>query len=214
MNNSVVLLTGFEPFGGETTNPSWDAVRALADRDDGLRAVLLPCEFGSSLEVLRAAVAEHRPALVVATGLAGGRAGVTPERVAVNLDDARIPDNAGAQPIDVPVVPDGPAAYFTGLPVKACVAAVAAAGIPTSVSYTAGTFVCNHVFYGLMHLLATEHPGVRGGFVHVPYAPEQVADRPDVPGLPLATTVDALEIIVRTSLATTADLPVTAGHLH
>lgn len=214
MENRTVLLTGFEPFGGETTNPSWDAVRELAGRGGPVEAVLLPCAFGASLEVLRAAIAEHRPALVVAAGLAGGRAGVTPERVAVNLTDARIPDNAGAQPIDVPVVPGGPAAYFTGLPVKACVAAVVAAGIPASVSHTAGTFVCNHVFYGLMHLVATEFPEVRGGFVHVPYAPEQVVDRPGVPSLPVSVVADALDLVVRTSLATSADLVVSAGTLN
>ncbi|MEV1117072.1 pyroglutamyl-peptidase I [Actinosynnema sp. NPDC049800] len=208
-----VLLTGFEPFGGEVTNPSWDAVDAV--RPDGYRLtkLRLPCVFDESIAVLRDALAAHRPDLVVCVGQAGGRVGITPERVAVNLDDARIPDNAGAQPIDEPVVRGGPAAYFTGLPVKACVAAVAAEGIPASVSHSAGTFVCNHVFYGLMHLIATEHPHVRGGFVHVPFSPEQ-AEAGGHPSLPVATTARALELIVRTSLATSTDLHVTAGTLH
>ncbi|QFZ16357.1 pyroglutamyl-peptidase I [Saccharothrix syringae] len=207
-----VLLTGFEPFDGQRTNPSWDA--ALAVRPDGyaLTTLRLPCVFDKSLEMLRAALDERRYDVVVAVGQAGGRAGVTPERVAVNLDDARIPDNAGNQPVDVPVVPGGPAAYFTGLPVKACTAALTGAGIPAAVSHTAGTFVCNHVFYGLMHLVATSHPGLRAGFVHVPFAPEQVAD--DTPSLPVETTARALELVIRTSLDTAVDLPVTGGTLH
>ncbi|MEU4746286.1 pyroglutamyl-peptidase I [Actinosynnema sp. NPDC023658] len=208
-----VLLTGFEPFDGEDTNPSWDAVDAV--RPDGYRltTLRLPCVFGDSLTALRDALAARRYDLVVCVGQAGGRAGVTPERVAVNLDDARIPDNAGARPIDEPVVPGGPAAYFTGLPVKACVAALQAEGIPASVSHSAGTFVCNHVFYGLMHLVATEHPDVRAGFVHVPFSPEQAEGR-DHPSLPVATTARALELVVRTALSTTTDLRTTAGTLH
>ncbi|MFD1149539.1 pyroglutamyl-peptidase I [Saccharothrix hoggarensis] len=208
-----VLLTGFEPFAGERTNPSWDAVDAV--RPDGYRLtkLRLPCVFGESIAAVREALAVRRYDVVVCVGQAGGRVGVTPERVAVNLDDARIPDNAGAQPVDEPVAPDGPAAYFTGLPVKACVAALEAEGIPASVSHTAGTFVCNHVFYGLMHLVATEHPGVRGGFVHVPFSPEQAEGR-DLPSLPVATTARALELIVRTALTTSTDLRTTAGALH
>ncbi|WP_461124049.1 pyroglutamyl-peptidase I [Saccharothrix stipae] len=208
-----VLLTGFEPFDGADTNPSWDAVDAV--RPDGYRltTLRLPCVFGDSLTALREALSARRYDVAVCVGQAGGRAGITPERVAVNLDDARIPDNAGARPIDEPVVPGGPAAYFTGLPVKACVAALEAEGIPASVSHSAGTFVCNHVFYGLMHLVATEHPGVRAGFVHVPFAPEQ-ASTGRHPSLPVATTARALEVIVRTSLTTAADLRTTAGTLH
>lgn len=208
-----VLLTGFEPFDGEVSNPSWDAVDAV--RPDGYRLtrLRLPCVFGDSVAALREAMAGRRYDVVVCVGQAGGRVGVTPERVAVNLDDARIPDNAGARPVDEPVVPGGPAAYFTGLPVKACVAALEAEGIPASVSHTAGTFVCNHVFYALMHLVATEHPGVRAGFVHVPYAPEQAGAR-EHPSLPVATTARALELIVRTALHTSTDLRTSAGTLH
>lgn len=210
------MLTGFEPFGGDGTNPSWDAVRLVADqhRDDGYELVTaeLPCEFGRSLAVLRELVEAHSPDVVVCVGQAGGRTGVTPERVAVNLDDARIPDNAGHQPIDVPVVEGGPAAYFGTLPVKACVEALHGAGIPASVSHTAGTFVCNHVFYGLMHLLTTEFPHVRGGFVHVPYAPGQ--GHQDAPNLPVDTTAQALDLIIRTTITRTTDLRTTAGTLH
>ena len=209
-----VLVTGFAPFGGEPVNPSWQAVSLLGARRDDIAAVELPCEFAASLPALRAAVEEHRPSLVVCVGQAGGRLDITPERVAVNLIDARIPDNAGEQPVDVPVVPDGPAAYFTTLPVKACVAAIRAAGVPASVSHTAGTYVCNQVFYGLMHLLSTL-PDVRGGFVHVPYSPEQVAaSGKAAPSLGVDRIADALEALVDTASKTTEDLAVSAGAEH
>jgi pyroglutamyl-peptidase len=209
-----VLMTGFAPFGGEPVNPSWQAVSLLAARRDDVAAVELPCEFSASLPALRRAVDEHRPSLVVCVGQAGGRLEVTPERVAVNLIDARIPDNAGEQPVDVPVVPDGPAAYFTTLPVKACVAAIRAAGVPASVSHTAGTYVCNQVFYGLMHLLSTL-PDVRGGFVHVPFSPEQVAaSGKAAPSLGVDRIADALEVLVDTAMRTTEDLAVSAGAEH
>jgi pyroglutamyl-peptidase len=210
-----VLVTGFAPFGGESVNPSWQAVSLLGARRDDVAAVELPCEFEASLPVLRRAVEEHGPSLVVCTGQAGGRFEVTPERVAINLIDARIPDNAGAQPVDVLVVDGGPAAYFTTLPVKACVAAIRAAGVPASVSHTAGTYVCNQVFYGLMHLLATEFPGVRGGFVHVPFSPGQVAaSGKAAPSLGVDRIADALEVLVDTALKTTEDLAVSAGAEH
>ncbi|MBE8524324.1 pyroglutamyl-peptidase I [Amycolatopsis sp. H6(2020)] len=210
-----VLMTGFAPFGGESVNPSWQAVSLVAARRDDVAAVELPCEFATSLPTLRRALAEHRPSLVVCAGQAGGRAEVTPERVAINLIDARIPDNAGARPVDAPVVPDGPAAYFTTLPVKACVAAIRAAGVPASVSHTAGTYVCNQVFYGLMHLLATEFPGVRGGFVHVPFSPEQVAAAGKAEAsLSVDRIAGALEALADTALRVTEDLAVSAGAEH
>ncbi|MFC5910309.1 pyroglutamyl-peptidase I [Streptacidiphilus monticola] len=208
-----VLLTGFEPFGGESVNPSWQAVeRVAATPPPGLdvHALLLPCAFDVSLDVLREAVARLGPDLVVCTGQAGGRPDVTPERVAINLDDARIPDNTGFQPVDREVVPGGPAAYFSTLPVKACVAAIRAAGLPASVSHTAGTFVCNHVAYGLAHLLATEYPTVRGGFVHLPYAPEQVTARQQ-PSLPVAASAEALRVLLSAAAAAATDLPVSEG---
>ena len=210
-----VLMTGFAPFGGESVNPSWQAVSLVSARRDDVAAVELPCEFETSLPTLRRALSEHRPALVICAGQAGGRAEVTPERVAINLIDARIPDNAGARPVDAPVVADGPAAYFTTLPVKACVAAIRAAGVPASVSHTAGTYVCNQVFYGLMHLLATEFPGVRGGFVHVPFSPEQVAAAGKAEAsLGVDRIALALEALADTALRMTEDLPVSAGAEH
>jgi pyroglutamyl-peptidase len=211
-----VLITGFEPFDGAAVNPAWEAVRRVAaDAPAGLEVVTarLSCVFGTSLDELATAVREAKPELVVCVGQAGGRPDVTLERVAVNVDDARIPDNAGRCPVDEPVVAGGPAAYFSTLPIKACAAALHEAGLPASVSQTAGTYVCNHVFYGLMHLMATQHPEMRGGFVHVPFAPEQVADR-SVPSLPVETSAEALRVILRTAARIRVDLPLAAGATH
>lgn len=211
-----ILLTGFAPFGGETTNPSWDAARALHGKRIGGHVVVarqLPVTFGGSLDALRAAIDELQPALVLCVGQAGGRERLSIERVAINVDDARIPDNAGAQPIDAPIADDGPAAYFTTLPIKAMLVALRDAGIPAEVSQTAGTYVCNHVFYGLMHALR-ERPGVRGGFVHIPYAPTQLADRPGVPSLPVERVVDALRLALRVALQSGEDARITGGAEH
>lgn len=211
-----VLITGFEPFGGEGVNPSWEAVSLLAaDPPPGLdvTAVELSCVYGTAIDELRAAIARTDPGLVLCAGQAGGRTGLSVERVAVNVDDARIPDNAGNQPVDEPVVPGGPAAYFASLPVKRCVRAVREAGLPASVSQTAGTFLCNHVFYGLAHLIATERPGLRGGFVHVPYAPHQVTEK-DAPSMSVRDIAAGLAAVLRTAAETTADIKVTGGAIH
>ncbi len=209
-----VLLTGFDPFNGASVNPSWQAVRALHGEELVGHAVVaaeLPTVFGESLHVLRALLHAHRPALVVCVGQAGGRAAISLERVAINLDDAPIPDNAGACPVDTPVCANAPAAYFTGLPIKAMRAALQQAGVPVEVSQTAGTFVCNHVFYGLMHALATEPAlrGARGGFVHVPWLPEQGS-----PGMPLDLIVRGLRLALVQALSVRHDDRAAAGATH
>ena len=175
-----LLLTAFEPFGGADMNPAQEAVRLVPERigDTDIVKMDVPVVFGQAIDAVAAAVEREKPDAVLCIGQAGGRAALTPERVAINVDDASIPDNAGAQPIDRPIVPGGPAAYFSTLPVKAMVAAIRQAGLPASLSNTAGTFVCNHLMYGVLHLLATRCSGVRGGFMHVPFAPQQVVDRP------------------------------------
>jgi pyroglutamyl-peptidase len=209
----TVLVTGFAPFAGDAANPSGDAVRALPAawrRAERLVTAVLPVEFGRSGDELAALIAAHRPDVVLATGLAGGRSRVSLERVAINVDDARIADNAGARPVDAAIEADGPAARFSGLPVKAAWAALGAADIPAEVSNTAGTFVCNHVFYRAVGLAA---PGVRAGFVHVPWSTETATDA-DVPSLPLAVLVDALRTIAEVSLDTDADARIGAGTLH
>jgi pyroglutamyl-peptidase len=214
-----ILLTGFEPFGGESVNPSWEIARAL----DGwhceghvVHAALLPCVFGDALAVLDEALAAHAPAVVLCLGQAGGRPEISIERVAVNVDDARIPDNLGRQPIDAAIEAGGPAAYFSTLPIKAIARDVREAGAAASVSNTAGTFVCNHVFYALMHRVAT-HPSLakaRAGFVHVPYTPEQVAGRAGVPSMPLATQVVGIRQALRTAVLVHVDAKETAGREH
>ncbi|PJG58184.1 pyroglutamyl-peptidase I [Aeromonas cavernicola] len=216
----TMLLTGFEPFDGEPVNPSWELVKALdgtlvtqGDHQARLVAVQLPCVFSRSLAALDAALQQHQPDIVLAVGQAGGRSDLTLERVAINLMDARIPDNDGAQPVDVPVLPAGPAAYFSTLPIKAMVAAMRAAGVPASVSQTAGSFVCNQVFYGLQHRLAGSE--VRGGFLHIPYLPEQVARLANgAPSCSLETMTHGLLAALLAALATQTDLAVTEGALH
>lgn len=198
-----ILLTGFEPFGGDDTNPSWRIAQALHGHlIEGVpvESVCLPTVFGAANTALRAAVVRHRPQLVLCLGLAANRAEISVERVAINVDDARIPDNAGASPIDEPVIAGAPVAYFSRLPIKAIVAALQEAGLPAVVSQTAGTFVCNHVFFGLMHLLR-RRPGLRGGFVHVPT--EQT--------LPLAEQVRGVRLILATALRSDTDRRLAGG---
>jgi pyroglutamyl-peptidase len=211
-----VLLTGFAPFGGESTNPSWEAVQALeGEVVAGHRIVArcLPVEFDASLHALQQALDELVPSLVICVGQAGGRAQMSLERVAINVIDARIPDNAGAQPIDEPVAADGPAAYFTSLPIKAMLAALRNAGFPAEISQTAGTYVCNHVFYALMHALRGL-PGVRGGFVHIPYSPAQAALHAGAPSLPSTVVAQALRLAVGIALTVEHDVRMGSGATH
>ena len=189
----TILLTGFEPFDQDLVNPSWEAVRQLdgVQLGDDVQIVArrLPCAFATAGDYLAQLIAELSPVMVIATGLGPGRSDISIERVAINVNDARIPDNLGAQPIDTAVVVGGPAAYFTTLPIKAMVKAVREAGLAASVSQTAGTFVCNQVFYRLQHLLAGT--AVRSGFIHVPALPEQVVGSGQ-PSMALAMLVEGL----------------------
>jgi pyroglutamyl-peptidase len=210
----TVLVTGFEPFGGDTINPSREIARALDGRIVAGRMVVgatLPCVFGESRYEMVRLLRAHQPGLVVCLGLAGGRAEITPERVALNVDDARLPDNAGAQPIDMAVIRGGPVAYWSRLPVKAIVAALRERSIPAAVSQTAGTFVCNHVFYALMHALRWQRQ-LKGGFIHVPFLPEQ-AKRGE-PSLPLATMVDGIALAVEVALRTRREVRAGGGATH
>ena len=209
----TVLLTGFDPFGRDDLNPSWLAARELDGRrvaGHRIVAAQLPTVFDRSLQVLADLLEQHQPVLAICTGQAGGRAAMSLERVAINVNDARIPDNGLAQPVDTPVIAGGPAAYFSSLPIKAMLAALEREGIPCEVSQTAGTFVCNHVFYGLLHALATrtELAGVRGGLIHVPWVPEQ-----GQPSMPLEDIVRGLEVAIRCALTTGADIRKQAGAL-
>jgi pyroglutamyl-peptidase len=189
-----ILITGFEPFDKEPVNPSWEAVRPLPDTIAGAEVIKLeiPTVFGRSADVVRDAIVEHDPDVVVAVGQAGGRFMVHPERVAINIDDGRIKDNDGYQPIDTPIKTDGAPAYFSSLPVKAMVTAMRRAGVPAAVSNTAGTYVCNHIMYQVLYMIDREFPGKRGGFVHVPYTPQQVVEKPGQPCLSVEDMTSAL----------------------
>lgn len=214
---TTILLTGIEPFDGEPINPSWEAARALDGARIGDATVVvrqLPCVLGRVNEALVAAIEATSPVLVVCLGQAGGRTDVSVERVAINVVDARIPDNAGVQPVDVPVVAGGPAAYFSTLPIKAIVRALREQGIPASVSQTAGTYTCNAIFYELSHYIATQRPTLRGGFVHVPYLPEQAARHPGAPSLAQAVLVEGIRTLLATALAVVHDVRDSAGALH
>ena len=194
-----ILLTGFDPFDREKVNPAFEAVKLLPGTIAGAQIVKLevPTQFVRAGEVLEAAMAEHKPDVVICVGQAGGRAAITPEKVAINLMDGRIPDNAGYQPVDVPIRADGPAAYFATLPVKAMVQRMRDAGIPAAVSYTAGTYVCNYLLYTLLYLIDKKYPNVRGGFIHVPYAMEQVINKPlGTPSMDLRQIARGLETAV------------------
>jgi pyroglutamyl-peptidase len=192
-----ILLTGFAPFGGETINSAWEAVQRLrAPAGTELVRLCLPTVFGLSGDLLCAALAEERPDLVLCVGQAAGRAAITPERQAVNRTDAAIPDNAGVQPREQPVIPGGPAVLPTRLPAEELTAAIRASGVPAEVSDSAGLFVCNQLLYRLLYELEKEYPSTRGGFVHVPCLPEQAErlgkDKP-LPSLPLPDIVRGLQ---------------------
>jgi pyroglutamyl-peptidase len=199
----TVLVTGFAPFGGATVNPSWQAARRLdgwTHAGGTVAAREIPCVFGEAIDALRALIESLAPEAVILTGQAGGRPDFSVERIAVNLDDANETDNAGARPIDVAIVPGGPAAYFASIPVKPIVAALRSAGLPASISLSAGSFVCNHLFYGVCHLRATRFGTMKVGFIHVPYSPEQGAVHPGAPTMAIETITEGLRIAVQTTL--------------
>ncbi|TLY52763.1 MAG: pyroglutamyl-peptidase I [Gammaproteobacteria bacterium] len=216
-DEAVALVTGFDAFGGDRLNPSQEIAHAL----DGaiiaghrIVGATLPTEFARALPALDALLVRHKPALVLALGLAGGRSELALERVAVNLIDARIADNAGAQPVDVRIVENAPNAYFSTLPVKAMLARLRKAGIPATLSLSAGSFVCNQVFFGLAHALATRHPRARGGFLHVPSLPEQAARLPGTPSMALETMIEGVRLCLQVALTTREDARYAAGSTH
>ena len=217
MNKTLprILLTGFDPFDGETVNPSWEAVRALHGRRVGGHLVVtrqLPTEFAASLRLLKTAMRELKPAIVLGVGQAGGRPQLSLERVAINLQDARIPDNASAQPIDEPVIAGAPAAYFSTLPLKSMLAALHDAGLPAEISHSAGTYVCNHIAYAMLHL-AAKRRGVHAGFIHIPYLPAQAASLRGAASMAQAEVERGLLIALRTAATTSVDRKLAGGSL-
>ena len=211
-----VLITGFDPFGGESINPAWEAVKEIRDEIAGAEIVKMqiPTVVGKSIEKVHNKMAEIHPDVVISVGQAGGRFGVTPERVAINVTDARIPDNEGHQPIDEVIFEDGDTAYFSNLPVKAMVQAIKDAGYPSSLSNTAGTYICNHVMYGILYYIHKEFPDVRGGFIHVPYAASQVVNKPNTPSMAIADITAALEAAVSAVVKNETDVKAVGGEIH
>lgn len=211
-----VLLTGFDPFGNESVNPAIEAVKKLEGKVlEGYTVEVLEVStaFDSCIEELKLALKAVKPDVVICVGQAGGRSQMCLERVAINVNDARIADNEGNQPIDTPVVEDGPVGYWSTLPIKAIVEALRNQGIPASVSQTAGTFVCNHIFYGLMHQIKQMDRDVRGGFIHIPFLPEQAAKHPGQPSMALETIVQGLEYAIVTSINYKQDISVVGGQV-
>ncbi|MGN0334756.1 MAG: pyroglutamyl-peptidase I [Lachnospiraceae bacterium] len=198
-----VLVTGFDPFGGEKVNPAFEAVKLLPDHIEGAEIVKLeiPTVFSRSSKVLEEAIVKYHPDIVISIGQAGGRAEITPEWVAINLAEAKIPDNDGEQPVEETLEEDGPAAYFATIPVKAIAENIRQHGLPCNISYTAGTYVCNSVMYRMLHMAATKYPGIRAGFIHVPYALEQLAGKPSgTPGMTIAAIAKALEYAIEAAV--------------
>ncbi len=192
-----VLLTGFDPFGGESINPAWEVVKKVsAEKLEGITLTTrqLPTVFDEAIQEAILAIAKAKPDLVIALGQAGGRSDISIERVALNINDASIPDNQQNQPIDTSVVEGGPAAYFYTLPIKAMVEEIRGEGIPASVSNTAGTFVCNHTLYGILHYIAEKQLSIRAGFIHIPYLPEQAVNHQGAPSMCLSDVTIALRV--------------------
>ena len=211
----AILVTGFEGFGGESINPSWEVCTRLPREIAGARVETcrVPCEFRRSIEVVAEAIERHRPTLVISLGQAGGRDRIGVERVGINVDDARIPDTAGARPINEAIAANGPPAYFATLPVKAMVRAVRAAGIAAELSNSAGTYVCNHVMYGVLHFLAASGTKARAGFIHVPFLESQVLDKRGVASMSLDSMVKGITAAIEAAVRHTTDIAVAEGAL-
>ena len=194
-----ILLTAFTPFDGEKINPALEAMKLLPDKIGNLEVLKLevPTVFGKSARLVIDTIEQEKPDFVLSIGQAGGRAEITPERIAINIDDAGISDNEGNQPVDRPIVLDGENAYFSTLPVKAMVEAIKKEGLPAALSNSAGTYVCNHLMYSVLHYIKKNTLPIKAGFIHVPYIPDQTLDKKDKPSLPLAEIVRGLEAALR-----------------
>ena len=214
-----ILVTGFDPFGGEKINPALETIKRLPDAVLGARIIKLeiPTVVGKSLAKIQEAVEKENPDVVLSIGQAGGRSEITVERVGINIDDCRIPDNEGNQPIDEPIVAGGPSAYFVTVPIKAIVEKIKANKIPASISNTAGTFICNHVCYGVAHLAAARTAAgkpMKSGFIHIPFLPEQVIGKPALtPSMSLETIVSAITHALEAIVEHDSDIKVSGGKI-
>lgn len=212
-----IMITGFDPFGGETVNPAYEAIKLLPDEIGGAQIIKVevPTVFGKAGEVLEKCIEQQQPDAVICVGQAGGRSGMSVEKVAINLQDARIADNDGAQPVDCVIKEDGETAYFATIPVKAMVAKMRENGIPAFVSYTAGTFVCNDLMYSLLYLIHKKYPDIRGGFMHVPFAMGQTVDKPNgTAAMALESIAKGLEYSVLAVIENQEDISTAMGTTH
>ncbi|AIL32232.1 pyroglutamyl-peptidase I [Basilea psittacipulmonis] len=215
--SKTILITAFEKFGGDPINASEEIIRHLEQKQIqayDIQTRILPCVFDKSIQALEAHIQTLKPEIVICLGQAAGRVGITPEMVAININDARIPDNEGVQAIGTPVIPNAPNAYFSRLPVRSIVQALRQANIPASLSYTAGTFVCNHIFYGLMNMV-DRYQIQKAGFIHIPCLHEQVSHQAQpVSSLSLATLLDAMNVILHTTITVDQDTLGAMGSSH
>lgn len=213
-----ILVTGFDPFGDDIINPAIEAVKRLPKEVNGAEIIPLeiPTVFGKCADVVRIAIEKEQPDYVLNIGQAGGRFALTPERVAINIDDARIPDNENNQPIDVAIQEDGAPAYFSRLPIKAMVSYIKEEKLPAEVSNSAGTFVCNHIMYQTLYMTQTDFPHIKAGFMHIPFLPEQVTQRPNTPSMALDDIVHGITAALRAivDFDGKSDLAVVGGKTH
>lgn len=199
----TILVTGFDAFGGESVNPSEEILSLLPSQigEWHIQTVVLPTVFYDAGQILQEALAQYRPQYLVSIGQAGGRSMISLERIAINVDDARIADNKGQTPIDQPIERTGPSAYFATLPIKRLLKRLVSQGIPASISNTAGTYVCNHVMYHGLHLQAKAYPNMKVGFIHIPYLPEQVTDKPHLASMSRSLILDGITLVLEELIA-------------
>lgn len=210
-----VLLTGFDPFGGEPVNPAEEAVKMVSNNINGAEVIkiTIPTVMTKSVEAIEKAIEEYHPDIVISVGQAGGRFDITPERVAINMDDFRIKDNEGNQVIDKTIKEDGQVAYFSNLPIKAMVKHMNENQIPASVSNTAGTFVCNHVMYGILYMIDKKYSNIKGGFIHIPYMTSQIIGKKNTPFMSLQEIVRGLELAIEACTLYQNDIKVIGGEI-
>ena len=208
-----ILVTGFDPFGGAHINPATEAIKLLPQQINGAEIITIqiPTVFRKSIDVLFRSIKKESPDMVICIGQAGGRYDITVERVAINVDDARIEDNEGNLPIDSPIFEDGAPAYFSDLPIKAMVQAMQAANIPASISNTAGTFVCNHLMYAALHYASQYQPDMKVGFIHIPYLVEQVVGKANTPSMNIQDIVRGLTVAIHAAIENKRDIKVQGG---
>lgn len=210
-----ILVSGFDPFGGEKINPAYEVIKKIKDNIGSVEVVKLevPTVFGKSIEVVTKAIDEIKPDFVLNIGQAGGRFAISVERIAINVDDARIADNEGNQPIDTLIDNDGESAYFATIPVKTIVEAIKEQQIPAEVSNTAGTFVCNHLMYGVLNHIYKNKLNIKAGFIHIPFLTEQVVNKPNVASMSINSMVKAIETAIEVIVKGNEDVKIAGGKI-